>query len=63
MKLQARRPEGLTVLERDYHRSEFCEIFRKTFLQNNHFSHDVVFSFLQISEIFSLESIYLVEEW
>ena len=32
---------------------------------NNHFSHDVVFlfSFLQISEVCNLKSIYLVEQW
>ena len=51
---------SLTVMERDEHRCQFCEIFRKTFLQNNHFSHDVIFSFKQISEVCSLKSLYLV---
>ena len=30
---------------------------------SNHFSHDVFFPFLQISEICSQKSIYLVEQW
>ena len=50
--LAARRP--LTVLKRDQYRCELCEIFRKAFLQNNHFSHDVAFSFQQFSEVCSL---------
>ena len=43
----------------------FVEFLGKPFSRTpptNHFSHDVVFSFLQISEVCSLKSIYLVEQ-
>ena len=46
----------------------FIKLLEKRFsrtLSSNHFSHDLFFflSFLQISEVCSLKSVYLVEQW
>ena len=60
----------LTLLERDCRRGIFLwilkqilgKLFRRT-PRSNHFSHDIFFSFCQISEVCSLKSIRLVEQW
>ena len=56
-----------TVLERQVFICEFCEIFRKVFFAEKFLattSHMMLFfSFLQISEVCSLKSIYLSEQW
>ena len=60
----------LTVLERDSSTGislwiswNFLERFFCRTPPSNHISHDVYFFFLQISEVCSLKSIYLVEQW
>ena len=59
----------LTVLERDcrtYFSVSFEKFWGKLFCRtppSNHLSHDVFFSFLHISEVCRLKSIYLVEQW
>ena len=56
---------SLVVLERDCSTGISLRIFRKTFLQNTYHPHLIwcCFSFLQISEVYNLKSIYLVEQW
>ena len=57
------------MFERDSHRYfyvNFEKLLGKLFYRtppSNHFSHDAVFSFLQISEVCSLKSIHLMEQW
>ena len=53
----------LTLLEKDFSKG----IFRKGFCKkspSNHFSHAAAsFSFVQISEFYSLKLIFMVEQW
>ena len=67
---QSCKPDGLKVfnsVRKKLHKIclNFVNFLGKLFCRtppSNHLSHDVVFSFLQISEVCSLKSIYLVEQ-